>query len=151
MLELGFGNQSDFDLKIASLGPLLVWFLVEIWSDKSLILRFLGLIFCLAALLPFSLPVFLPFPALLTPITTVSPGPTSSICSPVSIILLLVPLLHLLYSALQPSTSSNLSPAGVTREGWTWSENNNWKGSDQAETFKKGRGEGVELMTLTWH
>ena len=51
MLELGFGNQSDFDLKIVSLGLLLVWFLVEIWSDKSLILRFLGLIVCLAALL----------------------------------------------------------------------------------------------------
>ena len=51
MSELGFGNQSDFDLKIASLGPLLVWFLVEIWSDKSLILRLLGLIFYLAALL----------------------------------------------------------------------------------------------------
>ena len=34
MSELGFGNQSDFDLKIASSGPLLVWFLVEIWSDK---------------------------------------------------------------------------------------------------------------------
>ena len=50
MSELGFGNQSDFDLKFASLGPLLVWFLVEIWSDKSLILRFLGLIFCLVAL-----------------------------------------------------------------------------------------------------
>ena len=50
MSELGFGNQSDFDLKIASLGPLLVCFLVEIWSDKSLILRFPGLIFCLAAL-----------------------------------------------------------------------------------------------------
>ena len=50
MLELGFGKKSDFYLKIASLGPLLVWFLVEIWSDKSLILRFLGLIFCLAAL-----------------------------------------------------------------------------------------------------
>ena len=51
MSELGFGNQSDFDLKIVSLSPLLVCFLVEIWSDKSLILRFLGLIFCLAALL----------------------------------------------------------------------------------------------------
>ena len=45
-----FGNKSDFHLKIASLGPLLVCFLVEIWSDKSLILRFFGLIFCLAAL-----------------------------------------------------------------------------------------------------
>ena len=50
MSELGFGNKSDFYLKIASLGLLLVWFLVEIWSDKSLILRFLGLIFCLVAL-----------------------------------------------------------------------------------------------------
>ena len=50
MLELSFYNKSDFDLKIASSGPLLVWFLVEMWSDKSLILRFLGLIFCLAAL-----------------------------------------------------------------------------------------------------
>ena len=50
MSELGFGNQSDFDLKIVSLGLLLVLFLVEIWSDKSLIFRFLGLIFCLAAL-----------------------------------------------------------------------------------------------------
>ena len=50
MSELGFRNKSDFDLKIASLGPLLVWFLVEMWSDKSLILRYLGLIFCLAAL-----------------------------------------------------------------------------------------------------
>ena len=50
MSGLGFGNKSDFDLKIASFGPLLVRFLVEIWSDKSLILRFLGLIFCLAAL-----------------------------------------------------------------------------------------------------
>ena len=50
MSELGFGNQSDFDLKIVSLGLLLVLFLVEIWSDKSLILRFLGLIFCLAVL-----------------------------------------------------------------------------------------------------
>ena len=50
MSELGFGNQSDFDLKIASSGPLLVLFLVEIWSDKSLILKFIGLIFCLAAL-----------------------------------------------------------------------------------------------------
>ena len=50
MSELSFWNKSDFDLKIACLGPLLVWFLVEIWSDKGLILRFLGLIFCLAAL-----------------------------------------------------------------------------------------------------
>ena len=50
MSKLGFGNQSDFDLQIASLGPLLV-FLLEIWSDKSLNLRFHGLIFCLAALL----------------------------------------------------------------------------------------------------
>ena len=50
MSELCFGNKSDFELKIASLGPLLVWLLVEIWSDKRLILRFLGLIFCLAAL-----------------------------------------------------------------------------------------------------
>ena len=50
MSEFGFGNQPDFDLKIASFGPLLVWFLVEIWYDKSLILRFLGLIFCLTAL-----------------------------------------------------------------------------------------------------
>ena len=49
MLGLGFGNKSDFDLK-SSFGPLLVWFSVEIWSDESLILRFLGLIFCLAAL-----------------------------------------------------------------------------------------------------
>ena len=56
MSELGFGNKSDFDLKIASLGLLLVWFLVEIWSDKSLILRLLGLIFFLAALLPQSPP-----------------------------------------------------------------------------------------------
>ena len=54
MSELGFGNQSDFDLKISSLGPLLVQFLVETWSDKSLILKFLGLIFCLAALQPVS-------------------------------------------------------------------------------------------------
>jgi hypothetical protein len=51
MPELGFGKKSDFDLKIASLGPLLVRFLVEIWSDHSQILKFLGLIFCLAALL----------------------------------------------------------------------------------------------------
>ena len=29
MLELGFWNQSDFDLRIASLGQLLVWFLVK--------------------------------------------------------------------------------------------------------------------------
>ena len=50
MSDLGLGNLSDFDLKIASLGPLLVRFLVEIWSDISQILRFLGLIFCLAAL-----------------------------------------------------------------------------------------------------
>ena len=50
MSELGFGNMSDFELKIVSLGPLLVWFLVEIWSHKSLILRFPGLIFSLAAL-----------------------------------------------------------------------------------------------------
>ena len=50
MSELGFRNKSDFDLKIASLGPLLVWFLVEIWSDKSLIFRFIGPSFCLAAL-----------------------------------------------------------------------------------------------------
>ena len=50
MLELGFGNKSDFYLKKASLGLLLVCFLVEIWSDESLILRFLGLIFCWAAL-----------------------------------------------------------------------------------------------------
>ena len=50
MPELGFGKKSDFDLKIASLGPPLVRFLVEIWSDKSLILKFLSLIFCLAAL-----------------------------------------------------------------------------------------------------
>ena len=50
MSKLGFGNESDLDLKIVSLGELLVRFLVEIWSDKSLILRFLGLIFCLAAL-----------------------------------------------------------------------------------------------------
>jgi hypothetical protein len=50
MLELTFLNKSDFDLKIASLGSLLVRFLVEIWSDKSLILRFQGLIFCLVAL-----------------------------------------------------------------------------------------------------
>ena len=50
MSGLGFGNKSDFDLKIGSFGPLLVCFSVEIWSDKSLILRFLGLIFCLAAL-----------------------------------------------------------------------------------------------------
>ena len=33
MPELGFGKKSDFDLKIASLGPPLVRFLVEIWSD----------------------------------------------------------------------------------------------------------------------
>jgi hypothetical protein len=51
MLELGFGNKSDFDFKIASLGPLLVRFFVEIWSDKSPIFGFLGLIFCLAALI----------------------------------------------------------------------------------------------------
>ena len=51
MTELCFGNKSDFDLKIVSSGLLLVGFLVEIWSDKSLILRFLGPIFCLAALL----------------------------------------------------------------------------------------------------
>ena len=51
MSKLTFGNQSDFDFKIESLGPLLVWFLVEIWSDKSLILKFLGLIFYLAAVL----------------------------------------------------------------------------------------------------
>ena len=51
MSELCFWNKSDFELKIASLGPLLVWLLVEIWSDKSQILKFLGLIFCLAALL----------------------------------------------------------------------------------------------------
>ena len=50
MSLLGFGKKSDFYIKIASLGPLLVRFLVEIWSDKSLILRFLGLIFCLVAL-----------------------------------------------------------------------------------------------------
>ena len=50
MAELSFYNKSDFDLKIACLGPLLVCFLEEIWSDKSLILRCLGLIFCLAAL-----------------------------------------------------------------------------------------------------
>ena len=50
MSELGFGNKSDFDVKIASLGPLLVCFLVEIWSDKSLIWGFLNPIFCLAAL-----------------------------------------------------------------------------------------------------
>ena len=50
MSESGFGNKSDFYLKIASLGLLLVRFLVEIWSDKILILKFLGLIFCLAAL-----------------------------------------------------------------------------------------------------
>ena len=37
MSEIGFGNKSDFELKIASLGPLLVCFLVEILSDKSLI------------------------------------------------------------------------------------------------------------------
>ena len=55
MSELGFRNQSDFDLKIASLGPLLVWFLVKIWSDKNLILRFLGLIVCLAALSMYSM------------------------------------------------------------------------------------------------
>ena len=36
MLELSFYNKSDFDLKIACLGLLLVSFLVEIWSDKSL-------------------------------------------------------------------------------------------------------------------
>ena len=54
MPELGFGKKSDFDLKTASLGPLLVQFLVEIWSDKSLILTFLGLIFCLTALQPVS-------------------------------------------------------------------------------------------------
>ena len=46
-----FWEQVWFDLKIASLGLLLVWFLVEIWSYKSLILRFLCLTFCLAALL----------------------------------------------------------------------------------------------------
>ena len=51
MSESGFWNKSDYDLKIASLGPLLVWFLVEVWSDKCLIWRFLGLIFCLAALI----------------------------------------------------------------------------------------------------
>ena len=51
MLKRNFWNKSDFDLKMANFGPLLVWFLVEIWSDKSLILTFLGLIFCLAALL----------------------------------------------------------------------------------------------------
>ena len=39
--------MSDLELKIARLGLLLV----EKWSDKSLILRFLGLIFCLATLL----------------------------------------------------------------------------------------------------
>ena len=50
MFEIDFVNKSDFNLKIASSGPLLVWFLVEIWSDESLILRFLGLTFCLAAL-----------------------------------------------------------------------------------------------------
>ena len=44
-------HKSDFDLKIGSLGPTLVWVLVEIWCDESLILRFLGLIFCLAALI----------------------------------------------------------------------------------------------------
>ena len=48
MLELGFWKKSDFDLKIASLGPLLIGFLVKIGSDKSLILRFIGPIFCLA-------------------------------------------------------------------------------------------------------
>ena len=46
MLALNFQNKSDFDLKIACLGPLLV----EIWSDLGLILRFLGLIFFLATL-----------------------------------------------------------------------------------------------------
>ena len=50
MSELGFGNQSDFELKVGSLGPLLVGFLLEIWSDKSLILKFLGLNVYLAAL-----------------------------------------------------------------------------------------------------
>ena len=54
MPELWFGKKSDFDIKIASLGLPLVPFLVEIWSDKSLILKFLGLIFCLAALQPVS-------------------------------------------------------------------------------------------------
>ena len=51
MSKISFWNKSDFDLKMASSGPLLVQFLVEIWSDKSLILRLLGLIFYLAALL----------------------------------------------------------------------------------------------------
>ena len=50
MSEFIFFLKSDFDLKVASLGPLLVWFLVEIWSDKSLIFKFCCLIFCLAAL-----------------------------------------------------------------------------------------------------
>ena len=39
-----------FALKIASLGPILVGFLVKIWCDKSLIWIFLFLISCLAAL-----------------------------------------------------------------------------------------------------
>ena len=50
MLELSFGTSLTLTLKIMSFYQLLVSFLVEIWSDKSLILRFIGLIFCLAAL-----------------------------------------------------------------------------------------------------
>ena len=50
MSELGFWIKSDLDLKIASLGPLLVGFFIVILSDKSQIFRFLGLIFCLAPL-----------------------------------------------------------------------------------------------------
>ena len=44
LLNIGikfFFNKSDFDLKMVSSGLLLVLFLVETWSDKSLILRFL--------------------------------------------------------------------------------------------------------------
>ena len=43
-------SELSFDLKIASLGLLLVSFLVEIWSGKSLIWIFLGPTFFLAAL-----------------------------------------------------------------------------------------------------
>ena len=50
MSKLSFWTKSDFDLKIRSSGPFLVWFLVKIWSEKSQILRFLCLIFWLAAL-----------------------------------------------------------------------------------------------------
>ena len=49
-VRLGFGNKSDFDLKNSEVGFAFGLILVKIWSDKSLILRFLALIFCLAAL-----------------------------------------------------------------------------------------------------